>query len=288
MSNSDQDKQENALFRLFKENGKGFITGILTILVPFGLAYYVVQKDKWDELDQRITVLINSMIYLDNVEPGLQPAYAAPRSERITFVRDYQSKNHTEIWIQLQKQIPLVSEDSELSPYNRAVAGHKSIGRQAHGVEHRVRLAMAHAYDRERVLRDVSYDLYLPSNGIFDTEHMGYNPDIELIEFDLERAAQLLDECGWAVSPDDGWRYKTIDGKPVRFDFVMIFPQTFVDAKRMANIYRADLAKIGVSFKSRTFENATYTARQIDHDFQASVGTNGFALDADYWRLFFR
>jgi len=135
MSNSNQDKKENALFRLFKENGKGFIAGILTILVPFGLAYYVVQKNKWDELDQRITVLINSMIYLDNVEPGLQPAYAAPRSERITFVRDYQSRNHTEYWLQLQKQIPLVSEDSELSPYNRAVAGHKSIGRRVHGVE---------------------------------------------------------------------------------------------------------------------------------------------------------
>lgn len=150
--------------------------------------------------------------------------------------------------------------------------------------DHRVRLAMAHAYDRDRVLRDVSHDLYLPSNGIFDTEHWAYNPDIDLIEFDLDRAAQLLDEAGWAISPDDGWRYKTIDGKPVKFEFTMSFPQTFADAVRMGEIYRSDLRRIGVSFKNRNIENATFSSKLLDHDFQAYVGTNGFSIDPDYWR----
>lgn len=153
--------------------------------------------------------------------------------------------------------------------------------------DRRVRLAMAHAYDRDRVLREVSYNLYIPSNGIFDSEHWSYNPEIDLIEFDLDRAAELLDEAGWAISSDDGWRYKTIDGTPVKFEFILSFPLTFEDARRMAEIYRDGLRRIGVGFKNRVIENATFTSKLIDHDFQAFVGTNGFSLDPDYWRNFF-
>jgi len=151
----------------------------------------------------------------------------------------------------------------------------------------RVRLAMAHAYDRERVLRDVSYNLYIPSNGIFDAQHWAYNPEVELIQYDLERAAQLLDEAGWTVNTDDGWRYKTIDGTPVKFEFIMSFPLTFEDARRMAEIYRDSLRRIGVGFKNKVIENAAFTSKLIDHDFQAYVGTNGFAYDPDLWRNFF-
>ncbi|MDP7639614.1 MAG: ABC transporter substrate-binding protein, partial [Candidatus Hydrogenedentes bacterium] len=150
--------------------------------------------------------------------------------------------------------------------------------------DRRVRRAMAHAYDRNRVLRDVSHNLYLPSNGIFDSEHWAHNPDVELIEFDLDRAAQLLDEAGWTVNPDDGLRYKTIDGKPVKFEFTISFPLTFADAVRMGEIYRADLLRIGVSFKNRNIENATFSSKLLDHDFQAFVATNGFSIDPDYWR----
>lgn len=147
-----------------------------------------------------------------------------------------------------------------------------------------VRRAMAHAYDRERILREVSYNLYLPSNGIFDTEHWAYNPDVKPIDYDLEKAAQLLDQAGWLVSDEDGWRYKDIQGTPVKFEFTMTFPTTYADARRMANIFRADLRKIGVSFKNRNLENATFSAKQLEHDFHAAVGTNGFSIDPDYWR----
>ena len=134
MSNSHQ-KKGGALFRFAKEQWKGVIAGLSLALIPISANYYLTQKDKWHELDQRITVLVNSVIYLDNVPPSLQPVFSAPRSERIMFVRDYQSTNHANEWFQIQKQIPLVSEDSDLSPYDRAIAGHKAIGQKVHGAE---------------------------------------------------------------------------------------------------------------------------------------------------------
>lgn len=153
--------------------------------------------------------------------------------------------------------------------------------------DRRVRRAMAHAFDRDRVLRDVSYNLYLPSNGIFDPEHWAYNPNIELIPFDLNEAARLLDEAGWQVSEDDGWRYKEVDGVPVKFEFQLKIYSTFSDAVRMADIFRNDLNKIGIGFKNRSLENATLTANLLEHEYQAVVGTNGFSIDPDYWRNFF-
>lgn len=148
----------------------------------------------------------------------------------------------------------------------------------------RVRWAMAHAYDCERVLRDVTYNLYTPSRGMFDPAHYAFNDDVERILFDLDKAAALLDEAGWEVSPEDGWRYKTIDGVPVRFEFELLIAQSFADAVKMTNIYREDLNKIGISFSTRIIENAAFDEKSLKHEFQAQVSVEEVSSDPHFWR----
>ena len=93
----------------------------------------------------------------------------------------------------------------------------------------RVRRAMTHAYDQKRVIRDVTYGVYLETDQLWDKNHMGYNPDVPKYPFDLERAAALLDEAGWLSDPDDGWRYQEIDGRRIKFSFELEIAQTFAD-----------------------------------------------------------
>lgn len=113
MGKSRPKKEDNAFYRILDKNWKGFVAGALTLLVPIAYGYYIVQKDKWDELDQAVTVLVNSIIDLDSVPPRLQPEIAALRSGRIKFERKYQSKNHSSEWHLFEKQIPHVSENSD-------------------------------------------------------------------------------------------------------------------------------------------------------------------------------
>ncbi len=151
----------------------------------------------------------------------------------------------------------------------------------------RVRRAMAHAYDRERTLSNVTWNLYLPSNGIFDSTHWAHNPDVLPIEYDLERSAELLDEAGWLLDEEDGFRYKEIDGERVRFHFTMVLPQSFVDALRMVDIFRDALRRLGITFETQVRENATHLQSLIQHEFQAHVGTYQVFAYPDIWRNHF-
>ena len=144
---------------------------------------------------------------------------------------------------------------------------------------------MTHAYDQKRVIRDVTYGVYLETDQLWDKDHMGYNPDVPKYPFDLERARELLDEAGWLSDPDDGWRYKEVDGRRIKFSFELEIAQTFADAVKMADIYREDLRSIGVELTLRMFENATHEQHLLEHEFQAHADADEVTTDPDQWSI---
>lgn len=151
----------------------------------------------------------------------------------------------------------------------------------------RVRRAMAYAFDVDRVLQDNTYNLFTRSLGIFDSEHWAYNPNVNPITFDLEKAAALLDEAGWLVSDDDGWRYKEIDGEKVKFDFELLSAKSFAWSSVTVNIFRNDLKKIGVDFRSSEIENAAFDSTYLRHEFEAILSVWEVTNDASQWQNHF-
>ncbi len=147
----------------------------------------------------------------------------------------------------------------------------------------RVRRAMTQACDIPRIIRDLGYDLVMPSRGIFHPDSWMFNPEIELLPFDLRRAETLLDEAGWRVDPEDpeGWRSKVIDGKRVKFEFTLSLAQGSPIAQDLAAIFADDLKSIGVDMKTRTLEWATFSERNRKHEFQAMTAGWGTGSDPD-------
>ena len=76
----------------------------------------------------------------------------------------------------------------------------------------KVRYAMTHAFNTRRVLDKVWYNLATPCTGIYHQDSWMANPEVKPLDYDLAKAASLLDEAGWKVDPKDGWRYKEING----------------------------------------------------------------------------
>ena len=150
----------------------------------------------------------------------------------------------------------------------------------------RVRRALAHAYDMDRVIRDVTYGVYQASTGIFGPGGYGYDPTVERLAFDLDRARALLDEAGWVSDPEDGWRYREIDGKRVRFSFELSLPQTFADGVKMADIYREDLRRVGVEMTTVVRENAVHEERLAHREQQAHADAVELTGDPDTWAVF--
>ena len=146
----------------------------------------------------------------------------------------------------------------------------------------RVRRAMTHACDVESIIRNLGYNLYTPCYGIFHPASPMFNPEIKLLKHDPAEAARLLDEAGWKVSEEDGWRSRNGE----KFSFTMLLPQGIPISLEVAAIVQASLKSLGVEMKTQVIEWAAFQERTRKHEFQANMAGWGTGVDPDLnWNL---
>jgi peptide/nickel transport system substrate-binding protein len=111
--------------------------------------------------------------------------------------------------------------------------------------ELRVRKAIAHAIDRDAIIRFVMGGAARPANAILTPNHWAGDPDLEGLSYDPERAAALLGEAGYG--PDNPLRivYKT-SSDPFRV--------------RLATILQEQLGKVGIDVDLRSYDWGTFYA----------------------------
>ena len=139
-----------------------------------------------------------------------------------------------------------------------------------------VRRALAHAYDAETVLRRVGHGLYRRSYGFMVEERWDYEPAIleRPYDYDLARAAELLDRAGWLADPDTGWRHKEVGGERIRFSFELSYTAGMTYIPPTLDILREDFRRLGVEMVTRAYESASLNEKRLESEFQA-LGTIG-------------
>ncbi len=152
-----------------------------------------------------------------------------------------------------------------------------------------VREALSLAIDRQTI----SEQLYGPSGQptanvvLAPQQFVSENTDYE---FDLERAAELLDEAGWVDSNDDGTRDK--DGVEMQ----MVF-QTSVNSVRQKTqeIVKQSLESIGISVEIKSIDASIYfsgdpanddTTEKFQADIQMYTTGNSSPDPGDYLKTF--
>lgn len=122
----------------------------------------------------------------------------------------------------------------------------------------RVRRALAHLLDRNRMNQTIMFDQYTMTKSywpdLWDAEHPCPNQEIE---FDVEKARALLKEAGWAVNPATGKLEK--GGKP----FVMKFLTRDPTTNKFLLIYQEALKDVGIELKIDQKDWAAW-ARDMD------------------------
>lgn len=141
----------------------------------------------------------------------------------------------------------------------------------------RVRRAMTHAANLPLMIERLTYRLAQPAYGPFHRDSWMFNPEIKLLPFDLKESARLLDEAGWTVDPETGWRKKGAD----KFSFTLSIPQGNPVTLELAAILQQDLKSIGVEMLTQVIEWATFQERNRKHEFQASTAAWGTGTDPD-------
>ena len=122
----------------------------------------------------------------------------------------------------------------------------------------RVRKALAHLLNREKMNRTLMHDAYALHQSYFETL---YGPDTPcenpVFDFNPEKARQLLHEAGWEANPETGLLEK--DGRP----FIITFLTRDASQEKFLNVYREDLRNVGIDLEIDRKDWAAW-ARDMD------------------------
>jgi len=141
----------------------------------------------------------------------------------------------------------------------------------------RVRRAMSCALDVDQILQSVYRGLYSRSLGIYPAGSWMFNPEVKPPAHGLAEAGDLLDQAGWKIDPQTGWRTK--DG--VTFAFEMLCPQESSTGRQTLTYYQQSLRSVGVDMKLRLVEYATSRDLRRRREFQACYGAWTHSDDPD-------
>ena len=158
-----------------------------------------------------------------------------------------------------------VTEPENCPPEDGVCSGHPALR------DRQVRLALAHATDKQQIIDVVLLGLGSPGLTLIpDSMGAFYDSAIEDYAYDIDLANQILDDAGYLDSDGDGVR-ETPDGEPLVFR--MNWANDSTNMPRMAEILSATWSQIGVKTEQAA----------LDPDALTSVCCPTFDYDVILW-----
>ena len=131
----------------------------------------------------------------------------------------------------------------------------------------RVRQALSHLINREKLQKDIFFNLAKPVSGPFPKESSAYDQSVLPYSFDVEKARRLLAEAGWKDIDNDGILEK--DGR--KLAFTAVYPNTATTYQKMLPVIREDMKKAGVRMDLLGIEWSVLVQRLEKKQFEACV-----------------
>ena len=129
----------------------------------------------------------------------------------------------------------------------------------------RVRRALTMLIDREKIRKDIYFDLAENVNGPFFPGSSYYNKNIKNLPYSQEGARKLLAEAGWRDSDGDG----ILDKNGEKFTFTMLQIATSSIQQKMMPMIKESFAKAGIDMKLQNVEWSVYIRRLEERSYDA-------------------
>ncbi|MDX1972981.1 MAG: ABC transporter substrate-binding protein [Candidatus Sumerlaeia bacterium] len=151
--------------------------------------------------------------------------------------------------------------------------------------EKAVRQAIAHLIPREKIIRDVYFNLATPVSGPFFLEGPGYNHDVPQVEFDPEKARRILRRAGWLDKDRDGVIEKEIDGKvvPLQLEYMIHTAKDY--HSKAADIIKENVEQVGIRLTIRKLDFNSMIEKTQDREFEMVRNAWGTTLDPDPYQI---
>lgn len=150
--------------------------------------------------------------------------------------------------------------------------------------DRRVRLAMTHAINRQKMIDDIWRGIGEVAKGNQPLGSPGSNPDIEPWPYDVSRARALLKEAGWEDRNGDGV-IEDSRGNPFEFEFS--YASGGEIALKIANFVKDSMAGVGIRVSLRGADWSVYQDFLKLRDFDAiTLGWGASAPESDPRQIF--
>lgn len=144
----------------------------------------------------------------------------------------------------------------------------------------KVRLALYHLVDREKMIEKYDYGLRLPATGPWYQQSVYANPDVKPIPFDPKKALELLRSEGWKDTDGDQILDKVINGQKTPFSFTILEPNK--EFTKYLVTFQQDAKKVGIDVQIKVVEWNTFISLLNERKFEAvRLGWSGGAIDLD-------
>lgn len=142
----------------------------------------------------------------------------------------------------------------------------------------RVRRAIAHSIDRERIISAKFQGRAVLATGLLPPGHWAYEPDVIRYDFDRDKAMALLDEAGYPDPDGPG-------GQPR----MKLTYKTSADQFRLAvaRIIAAQLAEVGIEVEVRSFEFGTFFDDIKRGNYQIASMQTSEISEPDYYYAYY-
>ncbi len=207
----------------------------------------LVQAIKTGQVDM-ITEMPNTAVATLKDDPNVEVVTGAPFSPGVTDII-----------------IDQVTPEN-CPPEDGVCSGHPAL------LDRNVRLALAYATDKKKIIDVVLLGLGTPGTGLLpDGLGLWYNTDIKDYEYDVTQANQILDDAGYLDADGDGTRDMP-DGSQ-SLTFRINWPSDSIDDPRLAELLSEMWGQIGVKLE----------AQAMDPDALTSVCCPAFDFDIILW-----
>jgi microcin C transport system substrate-binding protein len=118
----------------------------------------------------------------------------------------------------------------------------------------KVRQALSLLFPRERILKDLMFDSYLPASGIFHIRSMFHSPENVPVPYDLTKAVALLKSSRWDASSTEKQPIEILTSNPAAERYLTLYQESLAKAGIRVRVRVADWVTVQDLIKRREFQ----------------------------------
>lgn len=143
----------------------------------------------------------------------------------------------------------------------------------------KVRRAMAHLVPVDEIIEVLLHGEGSRQVAQLSNLKKNYNDTLKLIELDVEKAKQLLDEAGWVDTDDNNIRDKMVNGEKLQLSFELSYMSSAA-SKETALMIKESMWRAGVEVNPNPMDFTLFYKNAQEHDFDMMLG--GWGGSASY------